>query len=184
MEAKKDEYLLTNTKEFGSLSEEELLALKEGMACASDVENGLRLNKGTLRRFAQAESAKGVKTYDEYGIGRPGFSKRYLVRMSQFTEKWSQIKDRIKVLNMTQQRFKVPKAEETIFDLIEAGGVFKLSSLEGRMLFKVRALKHRYYELQKRGEDPKKAMGIYKDGKLFLVDMSIFGPWYASQEMQ
>lgn len=180
---KDDEFLITDQK-LAELSKDEILAIEEGITSASEIENGLKLNKGTLRKFAQAEAASGRDTYKEYGIGRTSFSNRYMVRLSVFTKMWDTIADRIRAMGLTQVRFKTPPKDCTIGELIEDGGIYKLSRLEGKMKFKVRALKYRYYELLKEGKDPREEFGIYKDGKLFLVDMKSFGQWYAAQDLR
>lgn len=177
-----DEFLL-DPKETRGLSEAELLTLDQGLINASDLENGLQISKGALRKFAQAQSDKGVDVYKEFGIGRPSFSNRYFVRLAVFNKSWNQIKAKMKEMRLTQGRFKIPPEGSTIRFLIEEGGVYKLSRLEGMIKFKVRSLKLRYYELLKAGKDPKEEFGIYKDGKLFLVDMKRFGDWYRRQEL-
>ncbi len=183
-EKRDDEYLLSDPQKIKELSIEEILALNEGMLNASDLEDGLKLKKGTLRKFTQAQESHGVDTYKEYGIGRVSLSNRYLVRLSTFTRMWDTISEKIKELGLTRVRFKVPAEGSNIWDLIEEGGIFKLSRLEGKMMFKVRALKHRYYELLAAGKDPRKELGLYKDGKLFLVDMERFGAWYRRQKVK
>lgn len=70
-----DEFLLDPKKILG-LSEAELLTLDQGLINASDLENGLQINKGALRKFAQAQDGKGVDVYKEFGIDRPSFSNR------------------------------------------------------------------------------------------------------------
>ena len=163
------------------LSEREILALTEGVATASEVEDGLELNKGTLRKFAQAMEKDGVKTYEQYGVGRPKISKRYLVRFSIFNRMWKDIQQQIEGLNLTTDRFQVAPKDSSLSDLIKTGGTFKLSTLEGKLILKVRALKKIYNDLLNAGEEPRSICGIYKDGKLYLVDIETFGAWYAGQ---
>ena len=179
-----DDEVLLDTESLKHLSREEILALDRGLATASDIENGLNINKGTLRKFAQGQAKLGVDVYRDFGIGRPSISNRYMIRLSVFTRMWSSIKDKIGQMKVTQQPFKIPKKGSTMADLIAEGGIYKLSRLEGLMKFKVRALKQRYYQLLDEGKNPKKEFGIYKDGKLFLVDMKRFGKWYGNQKLR
>lgn len=152
------------------------LSLEKGVVKVAEVEKILDLEPGTLRNLAQKYMKQNKSPYKELGIGNSSIC-HWVVRLSVFNKMWhSRIQPQI-----AKSKPSVKTIPDSISpqDLCKLEGIYKLSDLKGRFPFSHSTIKN---QARKFGDESRHAMGCWKEGSQFYVDMQPFLAWLANFE--